>query len=238
MSFLFPAMESSPLALPLTQIDARAKLAGLMVYLIAVATTPARGSGKAFVGYALVLFVPLAASRLPVAMILLRAAAVIPFCASFALLTWWSAGAALALVIIEKSFLSALAAVMVMAGTPLPEMARALRWFKMPAMLVLVLQFLYRYLWVTAGQARRMQMAARSRAGLGSRSGFRSAAGSLGVLFARSSERAEGIHHAMLSRGFTGTFPALVPSRFTTKDAAFLAVLLALILAAALAARF
>ena len=237
-----PAVTSTPLA----KIDARAKLAGLIGFLIAVATTP---TGKSvmvsvlgsFIGYAAILFIALVASRLPISMVLLRAAAVLPFSATFALFTWWSAGPAPALVIVEKSFLSALAVVMVMAATPLPEIARAMAWFRMPAMLVLVLQFLYRYLWVTAGQARTMQMAARGRAGLrsgsGLRLGFQSAAGAVGVLFARSSERAEGIYQAMLSRGFTGSFPSPMAARFGLGDAAFLAAFLMMIAGAAIAVR-
>ena len=108
-------------------------------------------------------------------------------------------------------------------------------------MLVLVLQFLYRYFWVTAGQARTMQMAARGRAGLrsgsGLRLGFQSAAGAVGVLFARSSERASGIYQAMLSRGFTGSFPAPLPPQFGLGDAAFLAALLTITVGAAIAVR-
>jgi cobalt/nickel transport system permease protein len=71
-----------------------------------------------------------------------------------------------------------------------------------------------------------MRLAAQCRHGLGKhpRSRFAAAAGALGVLFARSWERADGIYRAMLSRGFAGHFPRLTPARFRAADAVFLIV--------------
>jgi cobalt/nickel transport system permease protein len=43
------------------------------------------------------------------------------------------------------------------------------------------------------------------------------------VLFGKSYQRAEGLHHAMLSRGFRGDLPVLERARFTLADAAILA---------------
>ena len=39
---------------------------------------------------------------------------------------------------------------------------------------------------------------------------------------AKSWERADGIYHAMLARGFSGRFPLIAPRRFDARDAAFL----------------
>ena len=50
---------------------------------------------------------------------------------------------------------------------------------------------------------------------------FRSAAGALAVLFARSYGRAEEIHRAMLARGFRGHFQPLFALHFGSQDAAF-----------------
>jgi cobalt/nickel transport system permease protein len=75
----------------------------------------------------------------------------------------------------------------------------------------------YRYLFVISEQAQHRRLAARSRG-----SSFRASAGALGVLFARSWERADGIYYAMLARGFNGRFPSFTASRFAGADAAFL----------------
>ena len=102
----------------------------------------------------------------------------------------------------------------------------------------MVAQFLYRYLFVIVEQAHRMRLAGLCRGGLKRRSGgFRAAAGALGVLFARSYERAESIHRSMVSRGFQGHFQLLSNVRFGWADAGFICIAAGLPLAASLSAR-
>jgi cobalt/nickel transport system permease protein len=207
--------------------DARAKLGALAAFLIAVSTTPPAAQ-IAFAGYAALLAIALAASKLPAAAMLRRSALVLPFSASFAVLTWWSGDGMRAIALAEKSFLSGLAALLLIATTPLTELLRALEWLQAPRPLLLVIQFLYRYLFVISEQAQHMRLAARSRRGTGKARGFQASAGALGVLFARSWERAEGIYQAMLARGFSGHFPPLGKARFGAADAMFLAIAIAL----------
>ena len=211
---------------PLHARDARAKLGALLIFLVAVSTTAPR-SQVAFAGYALLLAVALPVSRLPIAGLLGRAALVLPFSATFVLITWWSGDPLRALALAEKSFLSGLAVLLTMATTPLVQLMSALAAAKVPGPLLLVIQFLYRYLFVVSEQAQHMRMAALCRRGAGQRAQrsaarFHAAAGAVGVLFARSWERADGIYHAMLARGFTGRFPAAVAAPFGWRDAAFL----------------
>src|ERR1035438_10054495 len=195
---------------PLHARDARAKLAALLIFLIAVSTTEPR-SQAAFAGYALLLAAALLASRLPAAGLLGRAALVLPFSATFALITWGSGYPMKALSLAEKSFLSGLAVLLTMATTPLVQLMSALDSARVPGPLLLVIQFLYRYLFVISEQAQHMRLAAQCRRGFGRRNTarFHAAAGAVGVLFARSWERADGIYRAMLARGFSGHFPAL-----------------------------
>jgi energy-coupling factor transporter transmembrane protein EcfT len=53
------------------------------------------------------------------------------------------------------------------------------------------------------------------------------AAGLVGVLFARSWQRADGIYHAMLARGFRGRFVPAAPAPFRAADAFFFSACLA-----------
>ena len=170
----------------------------------------------------------IAASKLPAAALLRRAALVLPFSACFAILTWWSGDPVRAIALAEKSFFSGLAALLLIATTPLTELLRGLEWFRVPRRLLLVIQFLYRYLFVISEQAQHMRLAARSRRGTGKTGGFQASAGALGVLFARSWERADGIYQAMLARGFTGRFRPLARPPFGAADAMFLAIAIAL----------
>jgi len=207
----------------LHSIDARAKLGALLVFLTAVATTSERAPGI-YAGYFVLILGAIAMARLPIPAMLARATLVLPFSAVFALVTWWAGDVVGALVLVAKSFLSVLAALTLAASTPWVRLLDALASLHVPRPLLLVIQFLYRYLFVVTDQAARMRLAASSRQGTGKRwaRGFHAAAGAVGVLFARSWLRADGVYRAMLARGFTGRFPALTVTPFHSRDAVFL----------------
>jgi cobalt/nickel transport system permease protein len=213
---------------PLHAVDARAKLGALLVFLTALATTTER-IPWIYAAYFALLLAAIGIARLPVFAMLRRAALVLPFSAVFALVTWWAGDPRAALVLAAKSFLSVLAAVTLAASTPWMRLLDALASLHVPRSLILVIQFVGRYLFVVTDQASQMRMAAQSRQGAGRPSknlkrSFHVAAGAVGVLFARSSERADGIYRAMLARGFAGRYPAPAAFEFHTRDAAFLGV--------------
>jgi cobalt/nickel transport system permease protein len=215
----------------LHRLDARAKLVGLLFFLVAVSTTPP-GAQTSFLAFAALLSIAAILSRLPFAALLRRALLVLPFTATFALITWWSGDPVRALALGERTLLSGMAALLLIGTTALPQLAAALENMGAPRTLLLVVQFLYRYLFVISEQAQHMRLAARSRQGLAAgRRQFRSAGGALSVLFARSSERADGIYKAMLARGFDGRFPTAAPAPFASRDVLFLTVTAALCLA-------
>jgi cobalt/nickel transport system permease protein len=199
---------------PLHACDPRAKLLVLLVLLIAISTTPSAAQ-LTFAAYAAVLFAASVSSRLPVTGLALRAALVLPFSATFAIITWWSGDPIRALALAEKSYLSGFATLLLIATTPLPAWTAALAAWHCPRSFLLILQFLYRYLFVIAGQAHRMRIAAKCRGGA-------TPAAAIGVLFARSWERAEGVARAMFSRGFRGEFSIAPLQPFRPADAVFL----------------
>ena len=210
---------------PLHRRDARAKLAALLVFLIALSTTrPA--AQWAFAAYAVLLVIAANRAHLPLLGLSGRAALVLPFSATFALITWWSGDSLRALALAEKSFLSGMAALLLVGTTPLTGWTAALESWRVPRMLILVIQFVYRYLFVIAEQVQRMRWAALGRKG-SRRGSFRLAAGLVGVLFARSWQRADGIYHAMLARGFQGRFVPAVPAPLRSSDAVFFSTCLA-----------
>lgn len=216
---------------PLHARHAQAKILVLLAFLAAVSTT-APATQWAFAAYAALLLAAALVSQLPLAGLLARATLVLSFSATFALLTWWSGDTLRALALAEKSYLSGFAVLLFVATTPLTASTSALDAWHCPRQLLLVIQFLYRYLFVIAEQAQRMRQAARCRSGR--RFDFRAGAGALGVLFARSWQRADGVHQAMLARGFQGRFVIAAPARFRAADGLFLGAGLA----ACLAVRF
>ncbi|MEN6532260.1 MAG: energy-coupling factor transporter transmembrane component T [Bryobacteraceae bacterium] len=208
--------------------DPRGKVLGLLAFLIIVATTPP-ASGMAAAGYGAFLLIAVWIARLPLGGVLTRGAVVLPFSLAFAAMSLIEGDGVRALALVEKSYLSALAVVIVAGTTPMPNLLRGLESLGLPRFLLLVVQFLYRYLFVVSEQAQHMRVAAGARGALSAwtlcrRWRFRAAAGAVAVLFSRSYARADGIYRAMMARGFQGHIPLLATHRFGWSDLGFLTV--------------
>jgi cobalt/nickel transport system permease protein len=208
-------------ASPLHSRDPRAKILALLAFLIVLATTPGNAFVTLVIDSALLLSGILIAG-LPLGNLLVRAMAILPFSLTFGTITWLAGDHLRAQSLVEKSYLSTVAVLLLVGTTPLPMLLSGLERLGTPRLLVLVAQFLYRYLFVISEQAQHLRVAAACRRG-NSRRGFtfQAAAGALAVLFARSYYRAEGIHRAMLARAFTGRFSLLNPLRFRAIDGIF-----------------
>lgn len=212
---------------PLHSWDARLKFVALLVFLVALGLQ--RAPARALI-LAAPLALALAASRLPVGALLWRALLVLPFSGTFALVAWWMGDHTRAALLLAKSFLSALAALLLVATTPLPHLMAALDALGVPRLLVLTIQMVYRYLFVIFEKAEHMRHAAVSRSGAHSQRKLilQAGAGLLAVLFGGAHQHAEGVHQAMLSRGFSGRLPLLRPGALRAGDWSLLAVAIAL----------
>jgi cobalt/nickel transport system permease protein len=167
-------------------------------------------------------------AKLPLFPVLARAGAVLPFTAVFAIVSWLAGDPARGAALVMKSYLSALAVLILVSTTPLPALLRGFERLGAPRFLLMVAQFLYRYLFVISEEAQHMSKAASARGAtarglLGNSERFRAAAGALAVLFARSYSRAEQIHRAMSARSFPGHFRPLMELHFHPADALFIA---------------
>jgi cobalt/nickel transport system permease protein len=204
--------------------DPRAKIVALLIFLVAVATTR-HAFAAAAACYMALLAAVLLWARLPLWSALARATVVLPFTLVFAIITLAAGDAERAGLLLGKSYLSALAVLALVSTTPLPQLLRGLEMLGVPRFLLMVAQFLYRYLFIISEEAQHMRVAAASRrtAAKAPRAArFRAAAGALAVLFARSYARADAIHRAMLARGFQGRFRLLSVLKFGWADAVFL----------------
>jgi cobalt/nickel transport system permease protein len=212
--------------------DARAKWVVTVLFLALVATAqPFAGALGA--AYMAVLVFGLAVARLPVLPALARAALVLPFAGVFALAALLAGQPDRALELSVKAYISALAVLLLVGTTPFTALVRGLESLGGPRFLILVSQFVYRYLFVISEQAQHMRAASACRGGFSRRNpatALRAAAGAVSVLFARSYARAENIHRAMLSRGFQGRFHPLHYSRFKSADGVYLAFASALLI--------
>jgi len=220
---------------PVHALDARVKLPLALAYILALALIPA-GAWAAVGAAALALWWAVIQSRVGLGLIVGRAFVALPFALVavtlmfsrpgaplFAIalgplhLTATDAGAVAFLSVVVKSWLSVQAALLLTATTHFTAVLGALRALHLPAVLVAILSFAYRYLFVLADEANRMLRArdCRSAALPGRRAGGSLAwrAGvvgqMVGTLFVRAYERSERIYVAMLSRGFDGELRAI-----------------------------
>lgn len=217
---------------PVDRLAPEAKLAGLVAFVVTVALTPRHLVGV-FAVHAAVLAVVVAVARVPIRVVLTRLAVVVPFLGLAVIVPFVAGGEQVDLgwvsVSVEglwaawniaaKAVLGATASIVLSATTPIPDLLRGMSRLRVPAVLVAIIAFMFRYLDLLADQLRRMRNAMTARchdprwlwqAG--------PIASSAGVLFVRSYERGERIHQAMLARGFAGTMPELDHRRATRRE--------------------
>lgn len=114
--------------------------------------------------------------------------------------------------IMLKSWIAVTAAVLLSATTRFMDIVAALRWFRVPELLLAVVAMMYRYLFLLIGEAQRMIVARRARSAAieGARSGgsirwrARVTGHMAGSLFVRTFDRSERVYMAMLARGYDG----------------------------------
>ena len=128
--------------------------------------------------------------------------------------------------IVIRSWLSVQLAILLVAVTEFPKVVHALRHLRVPAIITVIISFLYRYLFVLADEVMRLMRArqARSAAVPGTSPGgsvlwrARVAGNMAGQLFLRSYERSDRVYNAMLSRGYKGELMTIHPHHFHPVD--------------------
>jgi cobalt/nickel transport system permease protein len=124
--------------------------------------------------------------------------------------------------VVVKSWLSALSLILLSATTPFPGLLKGLERLGVPRVMVMILSFMYRYLFVLVDEAMRLQRARESR-NLGGGLVWRATTigNMIGTLFLRSYERGERVYQAMLARGFDGETRTLSELRLRRADLYF-----------------
>ena len=251
---------------PIHRLDSRVKLLGALGFILAAALTP-DGAWLAFAALALLWLALVLMADVPPGLVLRRGLVALPFAAAAvtvlftlpgqALLTLqiplfgWQltisdAGLVRFVTILLKSGVSVLMATLLAATTTFPDLLRAMRGIGIPAVLVGVIAFMYRYIFVLADEVLTMLRAreARSAAGpAGQKAGgtvfwrARIVGGMVGSLFVRSLARSERVYQAMASRGYTGELRWLDKPRMRPMDLVWLVVMFLMLLMIQLWAR-
>lgn len=237
-------------ASPVHGIDARVKLLLTLGTILALGLLPT-DAWVAVLAVAVLIWWAILRAKVGLGVILRRALVALPFALAaltlvfsrpgeplFTLpliglqLTATAAGFEAFAAVLARSWLSVQAALLLTATTQFTDILRALRALRMPSVLVAILSFAYRYLFVLVDEAQRMLRAREVRAaeGAAGKSGrsiaWRAAVTGqmVGTLFLRSYERSERIYVAMLSRGFDGELRALRTPRLGSRDQGLLLV--------------
>ena len=224
------------------RLDPRTKFVAVFLYILAVAfTTPSLW--LAFAGYFIIIAALVLLSRVSVVVIIKRSLTIIPFVlviavfipffkqgdvvAGFNLLGWQISvtrqGLEVLAVIMARAWLSISALILLTSTTRMVDLLNGLDRLHLPRVLVMIVSFMYRYLFVLVDEAMRLKQA-RDNRNFGSGHILRqiSTVGRMaGTLFIRSYERGERVYAAMLSRGYNGKMPAVNTLAFTRADLFF-----------------
>lgn len=232
----------------LHRLDPRTKLLVALALILAVALTPA-GAYAAYIFLYLFLLLAVLSARVDLPYVIRRSFIAIPFALAAVTLPFTVPGETLLLLpilggvslsvegairfasILIKSWISVQAAILLVAITPFSDLLWGLRALHVPATLVAIVSFAYRYLFVLSDEALRLIQARAARSAVvdGRRGG-----GSLiwrgkvtgrmvGSLMLRSMERSERIYNAMLARGYQGQMKILNRPRMRPRDYSALA---------------
>lgn len=229
-------------------LDARTKILAFLTLIIVTVLTPPE-CWPVFLLHLALIGVTLMLSRIPVGYVLTRSLIIIPFVLMASifipflpanqpaggyslglgtvslgrsnLLVFWN--------ILIKGLIGVLAIILLSSTTPFPKLLEALKKFRVPSILTLILGFIYRYFFVFLDEILSVKRAVESR-------GYRgrwiwqvkTLGRMLGQLFLRTYERSERVYLGMTARGFQGPSRTLNPSRMRRADYLFLILFLSL----------
>lgn len=227
-------------------LDARVKLVLTVALIVCAALLPI-GAWLALLALTALVWAAIIASGVGLRTILRRSLLALPFLLvvvtvifsvpgrpifqlplGFVTLTATDAGLLRFATIVWKSWISMQAALLLTATTHFLDVLRALQALRMPKIIVALMSFMYRYLFILVEEAQRLlrardcRSAALSGSGGGSLLWRAQVTGRLvGTLFLRSFERSERIYVAMLSRGYAGELRTLRAQTLDRRDLRF-----------------
>lgn len=227
----------------LHQADARIKLILALLLILLIGLTPF-GAFAAYIGFFALMMAGAIAARIDPALVVKRSLVALPFAGAAVTLIFTVPGETIGIVpilgwpiseaglvrfasILFKSIVSVQAAVLLMLTTHFTDVLWAAGALRVPKVLVAILSFMYRYIFVLADEALRLTRARDSRSATlpGSNGRSRSwifqaqTTGRLiGSLMLRSFARSERVYQAMVSRGYRGELRRFSPPPLTMRD--------------------
>ncbi len=220
------------------RLDPRTKFIAALAFVVAVVLTPPTQWYTFALYFALIACVILL-SKVPPLYVLKRALVIIPFvlliaifipffkegevAGSYNLWQWEVKVTYSGLIVLWnvtiKAWLSILSMIVLSSTTKFTELLNGLQRLGMPSIMVMILSFMYRYMFVLVDEVIRMRRARDCRNFGGKRLWQLKTIGNMvGTLFLRSYERGERVYAAMVARGFEGQTRTLTNLRFQAVD--------------------
>jgi len=223
------------------RLDPRTKFMATLAFILAITLTPP-GRWQAFAVYFCLIAVLFLISKVPVLYVLKRSLVIMPFvlliavfipffkegevAGSYNIWLWQVSvtysGLQVLWNILAKAWLSVLSLILLTSTTPVVKLLDGLERLRMPRVLIMILSFMYRYIFILVDEVMRMKQARDSRNFGGGRLWQMRTIGRMtGTLFIRSYERGERVYTAMLARGFNGRSRTLKQLNLKPADAYF-----------------
>jgi cobalt/nickel transport system permease protein len=226
------------------RLDPRTKVITTFAFILLVVLTPPTG-WQAFALYFAIIAGLVLLSRIPTLHVLKRSLVIVPFVlfiaifipflksgepsGSYNIWIWQVSSSGLLILwnVLIKAWLSMLSLILLSSTTKFSELLNGLEQLRMPKVMVMILSFMYRYIFVLVDEVIRMKQARDSRNFGGKRTWQLKTIGNMvGTLFLRSYERGERVYGAMVARGFDGETRTLSTPHFRMADLYFAAVFL------------
>lgn len=226
------------------RLDPRTKVITTFAFILVVVLTPPTG-WQAFALYFAIIAGLVLISKIPPFYVLKRSLVIVPFVlfitifipflksgepsGSYNIWIWQVSNSGLLILwnVLIKAWLSMLSLILLSSTTKFSELLNGLEQLRLPKVMVMILSFMYRYIFVLVDEVIRMKQARDSRNFGGKRTWQLKTIGNMvGTLFLRSYERGERVYGAMVARGFDGETRTLSTPHFRTADLYFTAVFL------------
>ncbi len=229
------------------RLDPRIKIVSFFSFiLLVISTQPIKFLN--FPLYFLLIFGVILASKVPLRFIFKKSLVIIPFVLLIAIfipflkegeiagsysfaslhLTVTYDGLIILFNVLSKSWLSVLSMLALASTTKFPELLKGFEKLGMPRVMVMVISFMYRYVFVLGDEVMRMKCARDARSfGGNSKWHIKTIGNIIGMVFIRTYERGERVYVAMVSRGFIGKIKILDDLHVKKLDLCFMLSFLA-----------
>ena len=214
------------------RLDPRVKLIAVFSAIVIIVSEP-RGEISPFAFYAVIVFILVLFSRIPLSFILSRCLIISPFILIAAL--FYPVSVILtrdfqsiyllqpefevALSIIFKAYLSVILLTVLVSTDKFHNLLLGMRRLKMPKLIGILSALMYRYIFILYDEALRTARARDSRTpGRLRVSKLKTFGNQSALIFLRSWERSKIVYNSMLSRGFDGEFPGMQKMSIRIKD--------------------